>query len=143
MIQSTRRRRRGAVLIAVLACLMICASLTATALHQSLRSRRETKNSLRVRQTELLLQAGMRRATQQLQISSEYSGEHWDVSEALAEWDAANLQIECTRLEGLQADQDATETNDSLFEVSIVATLGNAELLDHQIQRSTTFTIRE
>jgi hypothetical protein len=81
MKQSTYRRqyvssRRGVVLVCVLACTLIAISLAASALHLAMHNARASKQELRSRQTQWLLQAGVQRARRALR-SDDYLGEEW------------------------------------------------------------------
>lgn len=70
--------RTGAVLICVLACTLIAISLAASSIHLALQGARASKQNLRLRQTQWLLQAGVQRAHQALQ-QPDYDGEEWIV----------------------------------------------------------------
>ena len=70
-------QRSGSILICVLACLVIVTGLIMAISRQALEARRETKFRLQVRQTELLLDAGVVRAAKRSQQSPEYKGETW------------------------------------------------------------------
>lgn len=72
--------RAGAVLICVLACALIAMSLAASSIHLALQGARASKQNLRLRQTQWLLQAGVQRARQASQ-RQDYEGEQWIVPE--------------------------------------------------------------
>jgi Tfp pilus assembly protein PilV len=71
--------QRGAVLVAALVCLLVVTTLLSTMLQTALRSRRQLHRERDLRQTELLLQAGMARAAFQLANQPEYRGEMWNL----------------------------------------------------------------
>jgi len=69
-------RRSGAVLVCVLACMLIAVSMAASGVHLAMRGARASKQNLRSRQTQWLLQAGVERARSGLR-RGDYSGEEW------------------------------------------------------------------
>ncbi|WP_417747578.1 hypothetical protein [Rosistilla oblonga] len=70
-------KRRGAIAVAVLVCMMIATALAASTLHSALLGRRETHRLRQLRQTDLLLDAGALRAAERLQRDDAYRGETW------------------------------------------------------------------
>ncbi len=72
------RSRSGAILICVLTCTLISLSLAAAAMQVSLRALRASKQTLRLRQTQWLLDAGVQRARRAV-LREDYSGEHWSL----------------------------------------------------------------
>ena len=68
--------RSGVVLVCVLACMLIAISIAASSVHMAMRGARASKQNLRSRQTQWLLQAGVARARSGLQ-RGDYSGEEW------------------------------------------------------------------
>ncbi|HMO86575.1 MAG TPA: hypothetical protein PKC18_16815 [Lacipirellulaceae bacterium] len=77
--QVRRRPRRGAVLFAALACLLIVVSLLGAMLQGTLAQRRQMRTLHQLRQTEQLLAAGVARAQAQLARDADYSGETWSL----------------------------------------------------------------
>lgn len=71
--------RTGTVFIAVLACLVIATTLVTTAVRTALQARLAVRTQLHLEQTQLLISAGVQRATQKLQTSSDYDGEIWNL----------------------------------------------------------------
>lgn len=69
-------RRMGVVLVCVLACMLIAISIAASGVHLAMRGARASKQNLRSRQTQWLLQAGVERARSGLQ-RGDYAGEEW------------------------------------------------------------------
>lgn len=124
--------RRGAALIYVLVCLGISISLVMTSLKSSLTHRRQTRQLLRVEQTDWLLEAGLVRAHRQLRNDDTYTGETWSVGDAIRGNEPAEIEIEVTRDES---------SNDSLT-VRVIARLGQYDSQSpHRIQRSHTWQI--
>ena len=70
-------RRRGAVLIVSLVLMAVVMTLLGVLLQGTLRARRQLHVERDRRQTELLLDAGLARATFRLNSEAEYSGETW------------------------------------------------------------------
>ncbi len=75
--------RRGALLICTLVCLLVSTSLVGILIHRAIRSRRHVHTLHQLRQTELLLDAGVLRAATRLQSDPQYSGELWEPSIAI------------------------------------------------------------
>ncbi len=78
----SRRIRRGAVLAAALVCLLVVLSILSSMLHSAIRARRQLHAERDLRQTELLLEAGLDRAASVLGQSADYRGETWNVPAA-------------------------------------------------------------
>ena len=89
---SRPQRRCGAVLICVLACSLTALSLSILAVRTTLRSARESRQTLKLRQSEWLLNAGVLRAKQKLQIAH-YTGETWEIPATVTRSDAAVVRI--------------------------------------------------
>ena len=85
---ATRRRpddprsRRGAVLVAVLVCLVVIALMAATLLRLGLTRRARIRSEERTWQAEWLAESGLERASARLAADPAYRGETWDVSAA-------------------------------------------------------------
>ena len=77
MPRKGRRRRRGAVMVAALFCLLIVMAMIGTMLQGALRARRQLHTERNLRQAELLLQAGADRASFRLASEAGYQGETW------------------------------------------------------------------
>lgn len=92
-LRSQDRRRRGATLVIVLVCAVIALGLLASGIRGTLRMHRNQKVLLNKQQIELMIDAGIKRATEQLQSDGEYQGEMWDVSKALADERPATIEI--------------------------------------------------
>jgi hypothetical protein len=77
---SHKRSRRAAVLIAALVCLAIVMALVGAMLLAALRTGRQLHVERDLRQCELLLSAGIARATSQIAQARDYRGETWRLS---------------------------------------------------------------
>ena len=71
--------RQGAVLIAALVCLLVVMSILGSMLQGAIVARRQLHAERDLRQTELLLQAGVDRAAFRLAGESDYRGETWEI----------------------------------------------------------------
>ncbi|MCS7468853.1 hypothetical protein NZK35_19550 [Stieleria sp. ICT_E10.1] len=83
-----RRRRRGALMICVLACLIVVGSLIGLIAKDALSARSETRIRLQMHQTQRLLDAGILRAAMQSKRNRDYSGEIWQPRLSFAGRDA-------------------------------------------------------
>lgn len=124
------QRRHGAVLICVLACSLTALSLSILAVRTTLRSARESKQALKLRQAEWLLNAGLLRAKQKLQVAH-YTGETWEIPATVTRTDAAVIRI---RVEPVQSESDLQSNT-----VSITVESG---LSPKSLQRSCKLTIQ-
>lgn len=70
-------QRRGTLLLAVLACLTLCAMLLTFWLRLIALERRQVRSYQSAMQTELLADAALARAKVQIQADAAYSGENW------------------------------------------------------------------
>lgn len=90
------RNRDGSLLMCTLVCLLVSTSLVGILIHSTIRSRRHSRNIRQLRQTELLLDAGVLRAATRLQADSEYQGEVWEPSIAIDAFSKPKVQIKVT-----------------------------------------------
>jgi len=121
--------RQGSVLIVVLVCLSIAMALIGASLRSALHERRALRTQLQLRQTELLLTAGIQRARLQLETAAEFTGETWELApEAFSAAESAQVEINVT-----QAGEDLP------LEVRVTARLSLDP--DKTIQRSYTFSM--
>ncbi|MGI9472992.1 MAG: hypothetical protein ACR2NZ_15740 [Rubripirellula sp.] len=74
---SKRSSRDGTLVICVLVCLLVASSMVIATTRSALQARRECRVQQQLRQTELLLDAGVRRAAGQLNNDADYQGEQW------------------------------------------------------------------
>jgi hypothetical protein len=116
--------RSGAILIGVLACLGTVVVLVGISLQTSLRSRAEATMQRQILQTDLLCQAGVLRAVNQLQRDPVYRGERWEPNLDIARFAFASVDIAI----------DSTDPHQS--KIKIVATLGQTKDNSHRVQRT-------
>lgn len=102
--RSSQQPREGAVLVAVLACMVITMVLVGGAIKSTLTARKLCKSELRMQQAELLLQAGIDRVGQ-LEIASQASTTipTWDVRSAFPSYSQA--QVAYLLVDSDQADR--------------------------------------
>jgi type II secretory pathway component PulK len=100
-IHRRRHSRGGALLVCVLVCLLVACSLVTAMTSNALRFRRDVRLQHQMRQTELLLDAGVLRAARLLRASSDYQGESWRPDHAIERF--GNPQIEI-RVETIDSD---------------------------------------
>jgi type II secretory pathway component PulK len=86
--------RRGAVLITVLACLGVVATIVATSVQCALRCRNEVRIHRHMLQTQFLCEAGLLRAKQQLKKAASYSGEIWTTAVSPSSDENARIEIQ-------------------------------------------------
>lgn len=155
-VTTLARRRTGAVLISVLACLVVTTAIAALTVRQSLEARRQGRVERQLRQTQYLLDAGIRRAAERLRADASYSGETWEPTAALARFGAVRVEIRVTTVDGEGAvDNNAVETDvareDTSADVTrpaatgrqveITARLGPGESAAHATQLSYRFPV--
>lgn len=85
--------RGGALLICVLVCLLVASAMVTATTLSALQSRRNVRLQHQMRQTELLLDAGILRAVSQLQRSDVYEGETWRPENAVDRFNHASVEI--------------------------------------------------
>lgn len=71
------RAHRGTILVATLVCLLLTTALIGTMLHAALVHRRQLLSERDVRQTDLLVTSGIRRARYRISVDPDYRGETW------------------------------------------------------------------
>lgn len=155
-VTTLARRRTGAVLVSVLACLVVTTAIAALTVRQSLEARRQGRVERQLRQTQYLLDAGIRRAAERLRADASYSGETWQPTVALARFGDVRVEIRVTTVEGEDAvDNNAVETDAAREDTSadgtrpaaterqveITARLGPGESAAHATQLSYRFPI--
>jgi len=72
--------RRASILVCVLVCMAVATALVTSTVQTALTARRAMRTQHHLRQTELLLDAGVQRAALQIQSTPGYSGETWKLS---------------------------------------------------------------
>lgn len=92
------RQRRGSVLVAALVCLLVVMTMLGSMLQGALRARRQLHAERDLRQTELLLQAGVDRAAFRFAGETDYRGETWDLlAESIVGGGEGRVTIEASR----------------------------------------------
>lgn len=107
--------RRGSLIVCVLACLLIASTIIASTTRSALQRRRNVHVEHQLRQTELLLDAGVLRAARQLRVSRDFVGETWRPAGAISRFDGARVEIRVAK----------NPQNDNLRDVVVIASLGN------------------
>ncbi len=129
--RSQSSSRRGAVLIVAVACLSIATAIAIAGVRHALMARRQARSDQQLRQTELLLDAGLRRAIKALSADPNYQGERWDLDPTLTgfagTFEAANVEIKAVA-------QDAGQRV-----VEVIAVIGPASNPAYQTKRSHRF----
>ncbi|MEL6110131.1 MAG: hypothetical protein AAFU85_29305 [Planctomycetota bacterium] len=96
MTRTIQPKRRGTIMVGVLACLAVVSLLLALLVRDSLAGRRETKHRHQLSQTTRLLDAGILRATLQKKRDAGYEGETWNPRFGSADNQVpASVEIEC------------------------------------------------
>src|SRR5258708_3419668 len=92
------QRRRGAVMVVALVCLLIVVGIIGNMLRGALRDRRALLAERDLRETELILQAGVDRAAYRLAGDPDYHGETWrPTAEQILGRGAGEVTIETSR----------------------------------------------
>ena len=124
------------VLVCMLVCVAIATGLVTTTLQSALRARHELRLQRQLRQTELLLTAGLERAVARLRSDASYPGETWELDPAtLPGYPPGRVRIEITPGQGEESPSDRPESR----QVHVVARLSSGDL--RGTQRSDTLTL--
>lgn len=110
---STGVQRTGTVLVCVLVCVLVTTSLAGTLIQRAIRSRRQMNAMRQMRQTELLLDAGVLMAADRFRYSPGYEGETWRPADAIDAFSNPLVVINVG-----QTDQGATR------QVTVTASIG-------------------
>ncbi len=98
---SCYNRRRGAILVAVIVCLMVAAALLVCIVRQLGMGRQTQQTSHRSVQAWWLAEAGVERAAARLAANAAYAGETWRISAAELDGnDAAEVRIKAEPMAG-------------------------------------------
>ena len=89
-------RRRGAIGIAVLACMVVVTTIAFSSMAISIRHRRHMRDDLRIEQTRWILDGSVRMAISKVRQNPEYMGETVIVDTALSVFDTATVIIKAT-----------------------------------------------
>lgn len=127
-IPGERRRRSAVVLVVVIAALVVTSTLMLALTRESITSRRQGRLERQLRQTECLLDAGIRRAVTSLVDDTDYAGELWQPTSALPAFDHVRVEIAIE-----PADPAASRT------VTVTASLGRGDSSAFRTQRSHSF----
>ena len=123
-----QKRRSAVVLVCVLACLAVVSAILLMTCKSAIAARRETKLRVQLQQTELLLDAGILRAAEQLRNSDDYAGETWKPTQAFSNYESPIVEIAIN----VQPDRDGNP----LRNITVVAKLTG----EQTTQRSHQFT---
>ena len=125
----SRTRRRGVVLIAVLVCIGVAATILFGAVEKSLRCRRQIRNETQLEQVHWLVDAGVRKAISELEQVPGYEGERFVVEPAIYENLIASVEIEVS----------PTESESGQVRVAVTATLRKADQESAKLKRTKEF----
>jgi type II secretory pathway component PulK len=81
-MMKSKNRRRGVVLIIILVCFVVAATMFAMLGRQSLAERRETDTLIWAAQSQWIAEAALERAAARLRVDANYLGETWTISAA-------------------------------------------------------------
>lgn len=129
---SHHSRRRGTVLIGVVACIVICTLLTGMTVQSALRGRREARLERQRLQTEWLVEGGLVRAVNALRKSTEYVGETWK----------PELSVEPLRDAEVEIKVERANESQVAWTIKVVARLDSNTDNDGPMQRSGTLTVK-
>ncbi|MEO8270210.1 MAG: hypothetical protein ABI557_10830 [Aureliella sp.] len=115
-------RRSGAVLVCVLACMLIAISMAASGVHLAMLGARASKQNLRSRQTQWLLQAGVARAHHGLQ-RGDYMGEEWLVPASQLPESSGRVVITVAPVESAPVE---SATDPLYWQVTVTAEYGSS-----------------
>ena len=132
-------RRKGVVLICVLACIVVVTSLVATSLMAASRARREARSYQRMSQVKWMLDLGIRRANQTLLSEESYAGEKilWEDPA----WPEHELRIEIKLAE--RTDVESEEIVQVQASITRILSTDDSEPdgLNEEIRRSHAFRL--
>jgi hypothetical protein len=120
----------------MLVCVAIATSLVAATLQSALRARHELRLQCQLRQTELLLTAGLERAVARLRTDAAYRGETWELDPAtLPGLPPGRVRIKINPTQ----KEDSLSNRPESRQIHVVARLANDNLPG--TQRSDTMTL--
>jgi hypothetical protein len=123
--------RSGTLLVCVVVCMGIALSIMLTSIHGSLRERRQIARELQMEQTRWLVDAGLTRGMMKLSEDAGYSGETWDVTQALQSDHTSIIEI------SVQKTGDASES----VRLSVSATIRGQQLNSQPTRHTTSMMI--
>jgi type II secretory pathway component PulK len=134
---TSKPSRQGALLIAALACMAVVIAIIGVLFSSSLRTRRQLHAERDLRQVELLVDAGLRRAAAKLSADESYDGETWRIpADQLLHNGAAEVTITLAAPEGAEDSSDNGET------VDVTISARYPLNVPRNVQRTRTFTIQ-
>ncbi len=117
MSAARTKQRSGTILICVMTCMLVATTTVAFAVRGALRQRRELRSELQLRQTEWLLDAGVKLAVRRLTESRDYQGETWQPQRLDDQFHAAQVEIKI-----------AAQTDSDRHLVTVTAAIGEVQL---------------
>ncbi len=135
------RDRQAAVLVCMLVCVAIATSLVAATLQSALRARRELRLQRQLRQTELLLTAGLERAVARLRADPAYQGETWELEPTTLPGNppgSVRIEVNPAQISPGQKEESLSNHPES-HQLHVVARLASGDLPG--TQRSDTLTL--
>ncbi|MGV3485760.1 MAG: hypothetical protein ACO1RT_15190 [Planctomycetaceae bacterium] len=122
-------KRAGATLICVLVCVSVSTAILSSMVCNTLRAKRQERLQRQMVQTEFLLDAAISRASQRLARDSGYTGEVWQPTAALPDFEDVQVDINISQ---------ASEESDSKL-VKLVVRLAKGAVHPIATQRSHSF----
>ena len=137
-------RRSGIVALAVMVCMLIVVALSTAMIRTALRAHRESSRHRQLRQTELLLDAGISRAVTRFNSDADYREETWDLPDdtfSSYRWASVTITVELAP----DADSPGPDASDvkTPKTVTVVARIAPHRGSADVTQRSTQFEIGE
>lgn len=128
--------RRGALLIVALTCMAIVIAIIGLLFSSSLRTRRQLHAERDLRQVELLVDAGLRRAAVKLSAEESYVGETWRIpADQLLHNGAAEVTI------AVASPEDSEDRDEDGKTVAVTIAARYPLNVPRTVQRTRTFTI--
>ncbi|WP_428306271.1 hypothetical protein [Lacipirellula sp.] len=134
---TSNQSRQGALLIAALACMAVVLAIIGVLFSSSLRTRRQLHAERDLRQVELLVDAGLRRAAAKLSADESYDGETWRIpADQLLQNGAAEVTI------AVASPDDAEDSSENGEAVAVTIAARYPLNVPRTVQRTHTFTIQ-
>ena len=132
--------RRGAVLICVLGCIATILVVGAMAAQFALRARIEARTQRSWLQAQLLAEAGVTRAVQQLKSNSDYTGEAWTPDfQGTSQFESASIAIEVRSELAGEQNPDTYQK----FDIQVVAKIFNKNVPERAVQSTLSLQINQ
>jgi type II secretory pathway component PulK len=127
--KASTTKRQGAVLVVAMVCLLVITAIIGTMIRGTLRNHRQLRSEKDRRQAELLLDAGVSRASKRLAADPDYRKETWSLPpDAISGAGEGRVIIELT---GTEAQESLTAR------ISAEYPVGN----EHSVRRSRTIQL--